>query len=932
MQELIDEYLAEMLREEGRGEHVCSNCPRCFVGPAAFRCRDCRTHVLLCQQCIVAEHACNPLHRVLEWKDKFFQRCNLKSLGLRVQLGHEPGDTCHLPKRAFGDDFVILDLTGVHEVAVDFCGCERVQPHYVQLLRSRWYPATSTDPKTAATYSLLETFHILAAQSKVSGFEFYASLARLTENTGTRPPKDRYPAFMHMIRQWRNLKVLKRGGRGHSVAPASSTEPGECAVECPACPIPGKNLPPDWQDAPVSRSWMYRLFLAMDANFRLKRKKVSNDINDPSLNNGCSYFVEESAYKSHLTTHGHIPTEKHPQCNNHNAVKLANTKNDGHLAATGVGTVDCARHGMKRASSVGDLQKGERYVNMDYLLHRSLLHTPISSLTVSYDIACQYSINLRQRFETYGYGTVVMRSIRWAIPKFHIAAHRDLCQASYSLHYLPHCARVDGESVERAWALANPVASSTKEMGPGSRRDFLDDFFGALNWAKTTKLPEALLERIKEAVPQRNTHVDAFREYHAALPEEHTAIWQQAVEAWEADPTKPNPFLTVRKHVTEAAARVQLHEEDSRALRSGTAAILHEDFSSSTMISAGLDLEEQQRRLAHDLGRMHEYATDNSRSQVLERQNTLHRKIASWQDVQRLFMPAAAACRGRVADSPASHLPHRISLLLPSSAIQHVDVPTDLLRQEWVLREAQAHDALGNIRSRLEVRYHMYHVKDRFVRGQGPQTRMNKSIELLQNKLNLDAQRYRAAYDALCRLSPHLDKGTGQWGNNLQLLQDSDLRHLAETEDGEISEGRRTVSWIWRTTAISLNNGQLEGEDASANLQESLRVEWCKARARANRWTEECMLLEEEMRRVLAYHEHSAQEWDQRVGTKYTRPDYAEGADAYAHRQAFIRRAMKTFCEHVWRNVKLWVCLGDISSSDEVPPDDDAGLDAIAGL
>lgn len=129
-----------------------------------------------------------------------------------------------------------------------------------------------------------------------------------------------------------------------------------------------------------------------------------------------------------------------------------------------------------------------RYVNMDFLLHSSLQQTPIRAIAASYDIACQYSINLLRRFETYAYGTLVWRTIRWAIPKFHIAAHRDHCRATYSFYYLPLSARVDGEAVERGWALANPAASSTKEMGPGSRRDFLDDLFAAQNWHKVSKL------------------------------------------------------------------------------------------------------------------------------------------------------------------------------------------------------------------------------------------------------------------------------------------------------------------------------------------------------------------------------------------------------------------------------------------------------------
>ena len=44
--------------------------------------------------------------------------------------------------------------------------------------------------------------------------------------------------------------MLKRAGRGHDPAGVAATEPGDCAVECPACPHPGRNLPEGWEDAP----------------------------------------------------------------------------------------------------------------------------------------------------------------------------------------------------------------------------------------------------------------------------------------------------------------------------------------------------------------------------------------------------------------------------------------------------------------------------------------------------------------------------------------------------------------------------------------------------------------------------------------------------------------------------------------------------------
>ena len=45
------------------------------------------------------------------------------------------------------------------------------------------------------------------------------------------------------------------------------------------------------------------LFVALDANFRLKRKNVSNHKADPGLSHGWSYFVEETTYREHLKNH-----------------------------------------------------------------------------------------------------------------------------------------------------------------------------------------------------------------------------------------------------------------------------------------------------------------------------------------------------------------------------------------------------------------------------------------------------------------------------------------------------------------------------------------------------------------------------------------------------------------------------------------------------
>jgi hypothetical protein len=56
-------------------------------------------------------------------------------------------------------------------------------------------------------------------------------------------------------------------------------------------------------------SWIYSLFLAIDANFHLKRKGVSSDKVDPGLSRGWSYFVEEKAFRAHLKEFADLPQE-----------------------------------------------------------------------------------------------------------------------------------------------------------------------------------------------------------------------------------------------------------------------------------------------------------------------------------------------------------------------------------------------------------------------------------------------------------------------------------------------------------------------------------------------------------------------------------------------------------------------------------------------
>ena len=132
------------------------------------------------------------------------------------------------------------------------------------------------------------------------------------------------------------------------------------------------------------------------------------------------------------------------------------------------------------------------YVNINYIFLSSLKRNPVRNIVLSYDIACQWSIKLDDRNRIYqpnvASSLLSTLNITFLVPKFHLPAHIQRCQLDYSFNLIPGVGRTDGEAPERGWADSNAMAASTREMGPGSRRDTLDDHFGDRNWAKITHM------------------------------------------------------------------------------------------------------------------------------------------------------------------------------------------------------------------------------------------------------------------------------------------------------------------------------------------------------------------------------------------------------------------------------------------------------------
>ena len=147
------------------------------------------SHTKRCR-CIDSRYICLPLslssHSYYPqcWKDGFFDRTSLYSLGFVCYLGHG-GAACPVDSPSYV--LLIIDINSWHKVQVGFCTCgANMSWHerYRQLLRMRWYPASFKRPRTAFSFDLLETYHKVTLQGKLNLYDFFLAIMQKSDNQG----------------------------------------------------------------------------------------------------------------------------------------------------------------------------------------------------------------------------------------------------------------------------------------------------------------------------------------------------------------------------------------------------------------------------------------------------------------------------------------------------------------------------------------------------------------------------------------------------------------------------------------------------------------------------------------------------------------------------------------------------------------------------
>ncbi|KAJ6448048.1 hypothetical protein C8R47DRAFT_971630 [Mycena vitilis] len=925
-----------LLRREGRGPWWSKGCASagCLEIKGEFRCEDCFGGRLLCHNCIVERHRDEPLHLLQRWEGGRFKPCPLRTIApdLRFQIGHPPGEECDFCDGPH--QFVVIDNNGIHETAVDFCGCIGAVSVNDQLLNIGWFPATTKSPETCATLSVLRRFHTLNLQGRVPAYDFYGALQVLSDRAGMRDVPDRREQFTLMAREYRHLQMCKHCGRAHDgEGGIEVTKRGELAIPCRACPHPGINLPDGWQNAPLDKAWVYQLLLSMDANFKMKGRATSDREKDPTLGPGYTYMVANDEYLTHLAKYTH--TDEISHCVAFAALWRANNKRSKGLRATGIGSVSCSRHELFRANGTGDLQKGERYANMDYLFLSTLMGIMLVSIVASYDIACQW---FRTFWARVGDMPTKMKlpesvKVRFKVPKFHLPPHIKKCHGPFSFNYTKWVGRTDGEGVERNWSWLNMIARSVSVMGPGSREDTIDDFCGYANWRKTVGLGNSLLRKMALAIPKAMLHSRAFHAFTEGLREEHEEElmkWEKDVREWEQDNTKPCPYdYPEDDELTMEQVRLRIAEEEHARAEKG----LSTTNRPGAFIIAAMEIEEQQYTIRLQAKRRNR--TSAQATELQHKRTLLLGMIKRLRDTQAHFMPGLGDLLESRGESDDAVRPEETKLHLPSafaSSVRDAICVSELASEEDRLRQAQAVEALRNLRRHLRTRTCAHQFKRRHSEGQAAYTKSQALQSGIEMRIKGATTQYNTARAALLSL-----RGRGAWEDTFKVLEQKDIRGMNERtlndeekederrarvlaglpadaeetdEFGDIveptvlfnletGEGTRTLSWIWYTAASG-------DTTADGKLHDDIRVEWTKARARAVRWREELILLEEEMRRVIAYCSWKANWWDER---RDPRPEASaelrEGLWAYTTEQAERERWWATKWSKQWAAVRL---------------------------
>ncbi|KAJ7682337.1 hypothetical protein DFH06DRAFT_1314555 [Mycena polygramma] len=866
-----------------------------------YRCKECFKPKISCRTCIIRKHVDTPFHRVERWNGKHFSDV---SWGPDEREPHElepdeqgPKLVLHTCPNVDGaqrcpqvtDQYLQSQMTtvghhnGFHTLEVQFCACTAQQgaklvPHFKQLLNVRLFPATYTSPKTVFTWTVMKEFHIHCLASKKSPYDYIKALYKLTDNAFAPDVADRYREFLFAFRLWRRHALVRRTGQAHGFDRfVPHRQAGSLTMRCPLCPEVGFNMSKETMEAALeSEQHKFTLAVSVDGNFKLQRKNKRDDPDDVALNEGNAYFTETGEFKRYVSVVK--PSPDLSTCSHLRAARMQNIAKFKNAVISGVVAVQCARHGFYLPQGMVDLKKGEAFALTDYALMQSLAEaTPQRFILVTYDIWCQYVVNLETRITNWFPSMLpILEKIHGAIPKMHILNHIELCQILWNLSWMLYSAFTVGEMIETGWAEHNLTAGSTKEQNDGNRHDSIDDTSGNWNWDKTVRLATTLLRlwRVCKA-EQRKRNAD-FEALTATHPPELIKEWEKGnVVSEMKDGKLISIFQTNFKKGppthAEAYAKLLKAEADLEA------ADEQSKMGDSALISTALLVERDQQQVKRMI------ATQAGDDLIGAARRRLYSAVTH---LRSRLVARAPVLEKHIMDADPEKV-EKEPLFLPShfteTARSEMKLAT-LAQVEYTLREGQAFDALGDVRTAIRTLNFNLALKKTQIHGVGANTKSQNYLKTLSNDIQVAADSYRRARTALLALGLPSDDAT------LRELLKSDLFGKGGRKRA-MGDAKLRDSWFW-TTGRAANLTPAEEAEWEAEMD---RVKWVHERAYRDRAVEEEETLVEEFKRGTAAFTRSGEIWT-RIGDE----SLEAGAKAYAYKQATMYNKLAKGVRDAW--------------------------------
>ncbi|KAF8337253.1 hypothetical protein F5887DRAFT_890729 [Amanita rubescens] len=926
---------ALLAREALPNDGHCQSCD--MQRRAVWRCKDCNIPQLLCRFCMRHAHVHIPLHHIECWTGRFFRTAQLWEVGTYILVSHHmerslfqlntgKSHGIEMPRPAGTDDsddidgymptgldtqqteevprcdvlnnrYVrIIHTNGIHQIPVTTCTCRGTNAIHADLVYKKLVPASFSVYRTLFTVDVLDDFRLSNLECKVSAYQYFQKLRRLTCPSSPASTGNFYQELLRMSRLWRWLKKKKWAGHRHRDCAFHQESPGELANFCPACPQPGINLPDNWKND--TNKWVYRRVLVADGNFKADhvRQKGASDV---WLSEGSGMFALRKDYKAFLqiAMENKAVKEKAPCQTQFRAIQLAMLGSKA-CDITGIVAIACARHGCFVPNSIANLSRGEQQKNVDWVLLQALKMSNMEheqGAMLIYDIACQYFVHLRSHI---GHLLPPGLEIDRAIGLFHVHGHKNECFFRFATSFIPGAGVTVGEILEMLWSSLNSITPTVRMATLPNRAETIDDHATDSNFKKLLNIVSVLSNRHVQAVSM----VGQAQTYFSGLTK---SITENDLQQWETEIKHAESI----RHNQPAAMDILGTRAVDRQEPSASSNNVEVSYNSEMWIQLAIDIEEKQiilkealRKLSKSPGdddTMHIERLEQSITAQFSALKTLQQTVAGLSEVLNIKGDDALTFledldeedeADELSDCSATDLPNPLAsselpgelwphaiqdrkLRMPSTC-QHPH-PSDIAI-EFELRQRQACKHLQYLREAIAEKSFQYSHVIRIAPRKATKTRPRASIVKLNNTIASHSRTYSRCREALLRLGA--DERTLL---KFRELKKEDLKSstalLQPNQPGSTSV---KLSWIWQT-------GLSPGEETAEGQREFQRVHWLRAQAQMHRWSEEVTLVSYEMQWTVRYFMYNMRTWDKR-GIDCPEP----GVAAYAARKSAMWHRM----------------------------------------